>query len=236
LLPGRAPRTVNRYVRAVVAGLNRAKQLGHIGNPDAWDLTSLQDPVDDEGETAVFLDPDQRRVLIAAAESHAADLLRGLELTGARPHELANVKVSDFDGETLRLAHKKGKPPKVRVRRVVLGADGVAFFKKQAKDKLPAAYLFTEDGETPWRTHMWCRRVRAAIAAHNAIKDVKHPIPTDASAYSFRHARISELLQIHGVDPLTVAQQTGTSLVMIEKAYLRFIQSALKDKLAQLRA
>jgi integrase len=236
LLPGRAPRTVNRYVRAVVAGLNRAKQLGHVANPEAWDLASLQDPVDDDGETAVFLDQDQRRALLASAEPHAADFLRGLELTGARPHELANAKGSDFDGETLRLAHKKGKPPKLRVRRVVLGADGVAFFKKQAKDKLPAAYLFTEDGETPWRTHMWCRRVRSAIAANNALESVKHRIPTEASAYSFRHARISELLQLHAVDPLTVAQQTGTSLAMIEKAYLRFIQSAMKDKLAQLRA
>jgi len=83
---------------------------------------------------------------------------------------------------------------------------------------------------------MWGRRVRSAIAANNAQENVKHRIPTDASAYSFRHARISELLQIHGVDPLTVAQQTGTSLAMIEKAYLRFIQSAMKDKLAQLRA
>jgi hypothetical protein len=49
-------------------------------------------------------------------------------------------------------------------------------------------------------------------------------------AYAFRHARISELLQIHGVDPLTVAGQTGTSLAMIEKAYLRFIPSAMREE------
>jgi len=236
LLPGRAPRTVNRYVRAVVAGLNVAKQLGHIGKPEAWDMTALQDDIEDDGETAVFLDAHQRQALIAAADSDAGHFLRGLELSGARPHELARAKVSDFDGETLRLAHKKGRPPKLRMRRTVLGADGVAFFKKQSKDKLPSAPLFTEDGETPWRTHMWCRRVRTAIAANNAQENVKHPIPADASAYSFRHARISELLQLHGVDPLTVAQQTGTSLAMIEKTYFRFIQSAMKDKLAQLRA
>jgi len=34
------------------------------------------------------------------------------------------------------------------------------------------------------------------------------------------------------VDPLTVAAQTGTSLAMIERAYLRFMPSALHDKLA----
>jgi hypothetical protein len=48
-------------------------------------------------------------------------------------------------------------------------------------------------------------------------------------------ARISELLQVHGVDPLTVAAQTGTSLAMIEKAYLRFIPSAMREKLAHIK-
>ena len=60
-------------------------------------------------------------------------------------------------------------------------------------------------------------------------------VPPGASAYSFRHARISELLQMHGIDPLTVAQQTGTSLAMIEKAYFRFIASAMREKLAAIK-
>lgn len=56
-----------------------------------------------------------------------------------------------------------------------------------------------------------------------------------AHVYSFRHARISELLQLHGIDPLTVAHQTGTSLQVIEKHYFRFIASAMREKLAQVR-
>lgn len=59
-------------------------------------------------------------------------------------------------------------------------------------------------------------------------------IPDGASAYSFRHARISELLQIHSVDPLTVAHQTGTSIAMIERPYMRFIPAALLERLAAL--
>jgi integrase len=50
----------------------------------------------------------------------------------------------------------------------------------------------------------------------------------------FRHARISELLQVYGVDPLTVAAQTGTSLRMIERTYFKFIRSAMLEKLANL--
>jgi len=233
---GRQARTVNRSVRAVVAALNRAMEFGYVGNPAAWKLRALADDVDDSGETAVFLDPAQRKAVIAAASPFAAQFFRGLELTGARPKELSVALVADFNGQTLRLAHRKGRPPKLRTRHVVLGTEGLEFFKKQSQDKQPSEPLFTEDGETPWRRHMWCRQMRAAIAKHNEHAKGKNRISTDASAYSFRHARISELLQVYRVDPLTVAAQTGTSLVMIERAYLRFIPAALQEKLAALES
>jgi hypothetical protein len=60
---------------------------------------------------------------------------------------------------------------------------------------------------------------RAVNAAQGKVR-----IPEGATAYILMHARMSELLQVHGVDPLSVAQQTGTSLAMIEKAYHRFIR------------
>jgi len=123
------------------------------------------------------------------------------------------------------------------VRPVVLGEDGVKFFKGQTANKLPAAPIFTEDdGKRPWRRHVWARTVRAAIKAHNAKARGPNRIPPNASAYSFRHARISELLQLHGIDPLSVAVQTGTSVAMIEKSYLRFIPSAMREKLAGLKS
>lgn len=234
LCKGRQARTVNRNVRAVVAALNRAIELGYLGNPAAWKLRALSDDVEDGGETAVFLDAAQRKAIISSASPFAAPFFRGLELTGARPKELAAALVVDFDGHTLRLSHRKGRPPKLRLRHVVLSAQAIEFFKKQAQDKLPSAYLFTEDGETPWRRHTWAREMRAAIAKCNESARGKVRISTDAGAYSFRHARISELLQVYRVDPLTVAAQTGTSLAMIERAYLRFIPSALQEKLAAL--
>jgi len=54
-------------------------------------------------------------------------------------------------------------------------------------------------------------------------------------AYSFRHARITDLLQIYGVDPLTVAARKGASIAVIEKAYLPFIPSAMQEKLTAMR-
>ena len=77
---------------------------------------------------------------------------------------------------------------------------------------------------------------RGMSATFNQRTGVKARIPEGASAYSFRHARISELLQVYGVDPLTVAAQTGTSLRMIERAYFKFIRSAMLEKLAGLGA
>ena len=54
-----------------------------------------------------------------------------------------------------------------------LSAEAIEFFKEQSKDKLPGAPLFTEDGETPWRRHIWAREMRAAIAKHNTMSRPK---------------------------------------------------------------
>jgi hypothetical protein len=43
----------------------------------------------------------------------------------------------------------------VRRRHVVLSGDAIEFFNQQCKDKLPGAPHFTEDGETPWRRHIF---------------------------------------------------------------------------------
>jgi hypothetical protein len=67
--------------------------------------------------------------------------------------------VADFDDQMLRLAHRKERPAKLRARHVLLSPDGIEFFKEQSRDKLPGAPLFTEDGETPWRRHIWAREM-----------------------------------------------------------------------------
>ena len=74
--------------------------------------------------------------------------------------------------------------------------------------------------------------MKLAIAAVNKKAKGQDRIPFGSSAYSYRHARISELLQDYGVDPVTVAQQTGTSTRMIEMNYFKFIAPALREKLS----
>jgi integrase len=237
LKPGRQPRTINRHVRSIVAGLNRALAEGHVGNAAAWKLDPLADDVDDAGETAVLLTPEQRAAIIKACQPAPAAFLRGLELTGARPKELAAAVVADLDVKQgmIRLSHRKGRPARLRVRTTVLSVEGAAFFKKQAKDKLPQALLFTNPRGKPWERHEWADEIRDAVEKHNKKASGKRRIPARATAYAFRHARISEMLQLHGLDPLTVAAQTGTSVRMIERSYFKFIPTAMKDKLAAIK-
>jgi integrase len=246
---GRENRTVNRQLRSVKAALNRAVELGYVGSPLAWKLKPLSDDREDTNETAVFLTPAQRKAIVAAAEPSTGDLVRGVELTGARPRELAAAVVSDFDGAALRLAHRKGRPAKLRVRYVTLGPQGLEFFARLVEGKPANAPLFKPErleadnelkpdelDERVWTTHLWGRRVRAAVDRHNSnVEADGDRVPQDSSAYSFRHSRISEMLQLHGIDPITVAQQTGTSVAMIEKYYFRFIASAMQARLAAIR-
>jgi len=232
---GRKARSVNRHARTLLAALRWALKNGFTGNPAAFELPRLADDTEDDGETAVFLTPEQRAAIIAAAYTDAGLFFRGLELCGGRPGELARATVKDLNGDTLKLSHRKGRPAKLRSRTVILSDEATKFFKAQAKDKLPTAFLFTEDGR-PWQRYRWSKRFRAALEAVNAKAKSKDRIPTLASAYSFRHAYISTALQELGIDPVSTAIQCGTSVQMIEKFYHRFIGSAMREKLNKAKA
>lgn len=235
LMEGRQPRSVNRHVSGVAAALNRALREGFAGDPEAWRLDRLPDPTEDEG-AAVFLDPQHRKALQDAASPPAADFMRALELTGARPKEIAAATASDLDNATgtLTLRHKKGRPARVRTRAVVLSPVALKFFSAHARGKLPGAPLLTDAQSRAWERHEWATEFRLAASAVNARAKGAKRIPVGASMYALRHSRIAELLQIHGIDPLTVAQQTGTSVRMIERHYFKFIAGALRDRLAAL--
>jgi len=234
LRDGRQNRSVNRHVRSIVAGLNKAHREGHIGNPEAWRIEPLADDLEESGDSAIFLTLSQRESIMSAASTPCEMFLKAIEYTGARPGEIAVATAGDVDKKegAITLRHKKGRPAKIRARTVYLSGAGAVFFKKLAKGKLPPAPLLLDPEKRPWGRHKWADEIQLAIAKHNKKAKGNKRIPKGASAYSFRHARISELLQVHGIDPVTVAQQTGTSLRMIEKYYFKFIAPALKAKLA----
>jgi integrase len=234
LRKGRAARSVNRYVRQVVAALNKAvEKLGYVGNPAAWTLEALSDDLDESGDAAVFLTVEQRERLIAHAPEALGAYLQGLAHTGARPSELGNATVQDFDavGGTITVKNRKGRGSRLRTRAVTLSDAGIEFFKAQKRGRIGKAPLIVNAEGKHWTRIQWSRGIRAAATEANKTAKGSERIPPNVSAYSFRHSRISELLQVYAVDPLTVAQQTGTGLTMIERYYFKFISSSMKDKL-----
>jgi site-specific recombinase XerD len=75
---------------------------------------------------------------------------------------------------------------------------------------LPAAPIFTQANGAPWNRHAWKKPFKAAALGLG--------LPTAAVFYSLRHSLITELVH-DGLDLLTIAQISGTSLRMIERHY-----------------
>lgn len=231
---GRGPKTVNRYMRQIAAGLNHAIKNGHVGNPAAWTLPKLSSDKSEESENAaaVFLTPVQRERLTKNCPAWLKQYVSGLYASGARPSELARANVKHYDPRrhTLSLFMRKGNPPEWRERIVELNPIDKPLFLSMIKDKMPEAPLvMNADGERLAR-HQWAKALREAIEFANAGAKPAERIPEQAGAYSYRHTRISELLQVFEVDAMTVADQTGTSLAMMKLYYWKFIPSAIREK------
>lgn len=227
----RGATTINRYFRLLAAGLSRAVKLGWVGNREAWKLEKISDERDDLGDTGYFFTRAQRDALLAAASPQARVFFRALDLTGARPGEIARAVVSDLiGGKVLVLKHQKGSKAKRRQRRVVLTVDGKALMQEQAARKGSNDLLFPDPQGQQWDRWEWARAFREAAAA---VAHAGGPaIPREASTYDLRHTRISELLP--KLDSVTVARYCGTSVQIIEKHYAKFIPEAVEEKLEQL--
>jgi integrase len=235
LMTDRAPQTVNRYMRQIAAALNYAIENGHVGNPAAWTLPALATDSAEDSDTAaaVFLSPLQRAHLAKHLSKAAQQYVAVLYASGARPSEIAKARVKHYDARrhTLSLWMRKGRPVKWVERVVELDPADKPLFVAAIKDKLPEAWLVVNVKGEQWTRAQWGREIRAAIEYANASGNKPEElIPLEASAYSYRHARISELLQVFHVDALTVANQTGTSLAMMKLYYWKFIPSAIREK------
>lgn len=234
----RAPQTIDDIVGRVQAALNKAvEKLGYVGNKNAWGLENLGNE-EDERIPAVFLSPVQRKHLL----SHCAAIepfCLALDYTGARPGEMARATVADFDAGSGLVAFRTRKGGgKWRTRQTPLGQQAIAFFRAQCKDKLPAAFLVANPDGGQWMRRVWAKEIRKARMAANAKQSPtsQRYIPAHASAYSFRHSRISELLQVAKIDATTVCKHTGTSLEMLHKYYWHLIPDSTRAALDALEA
>ncbi|MDE2465076.1 MAG: tyrosine-type recombinase/integrase [Alphaproteobacteria bacterium] len=217
----RQPATVNRDMVALRAALNKAFNEGEVLSDLAW--RQALKPLPTHGRRTEYLDRDERRRFLAALPSDAASFARGLCLLPIRPGALASLRVQNLDIRKRELVIIRDKSKGYRT--ILLPADTAAALAALAKNKSPGDLLFTRSDGMAWNKDKWKRPVKAAVRAAG--------LPDAVTAYTLRHSTITDLVT-HGLDLLTVAQVSGTSVAMIEKHYGHLRQEHAATALATL--
>ena len=199
----RSKDSANRNLRTLKAALNFAYRQGMASSRGAWERVAAFHGVG--ARRTRFLTLEERQALVNAAAPDLATLIAAIAYTGARPGELANAKVRDFHGNgVLELDGKTGH------RHVPLSPKATKHFATCAGQRDGKEPLLMKLDGKQWDRYSW--RDSMQLARTNA------GLPCDVVLYNIRHAAISEMI-IGGIDILTAARLTGTSLEMIQKHY-----------------
>lgn len=198
--------TINRDMTPFRAALNLAFEEGWVTTDFAWrgKLKPIQDA---DKKRELYLDKFQRTKLIRAASPDLAQFLLGMATLPIRPGAIAQLKVGDFDK---RLTTLRIKVDKTGSRTIKLPKTTSEIFMDATKGKLAGAPLFARADGSAWNKDSWKYPVRDAATASE--------MPAGTTAYTLRHSVITDLVH-GGLDLLTVAQISGTSVRMIEKHY-----------------
>lgn len=218
----RSPATLNRDMAVLRTALGKVLRLGDPDTEAAWQepLKPIKNAVK---RRTLYLDRDDRRSLLAAAEGEIEPFLRALCLLPLRPGAVAALTAGDYDRATSELTVAKDKAG--NGRRIVVPATAAQLFAANAKGKLPAAPLFMRANGNAWDKETW----KGPIA--DAAKGAK--LPAGTTAYTLRHSVITDLVA-SGLPLLTVAQISGTSAEMIERHYGHLSRHAAIEALAGL--
>ena len=201
--------TLNRDMAALRAALNYAHDHGHVTSDLAWRVAlKAASGTTASGRRDLYLDRGQRKALVDHASEEFRPFLTGFAQLPLRPGALAALKVGQFD-ERLRVL-TVGKDKAGMDRRLTLPDSLVAFFSKVAKDQKADAPLFPQPNGKPWHKDVWKKAIKEAVAAAE--------LPAATVAYTLRHSVLTDLV-VSGLDLLTVAQLSGTSVEMIEAHY-----------------
>jgi site-specific recombinase XerD len=101
----------------------------------------------------------------------------------------------------------------------------VSFLNEKVKDKLPQAPLLARSNGSFWDKDSWKYPIKDAV--------IEAKLPETVTMYTIRHSVITDLIH-GGLDTLTVAQLSGTSILMIEKHYGHLTQEHAKEALSRL--
>lgn len=206
--------SANRVFTLLKAALNMAYNDGVVDSIEAWKRVKPFKHVE-QARTLFLTDEQVGRLLDAAGDKSFHALLKAGVLTGARYGELYKAKVMDLDlfNGTLHLSGKTGE------RDCVLSDDALAFFRDQAKSKLPKAALLPSPSSDHWKRWEHTRPMQRAVK--------RAQLPPETVFYSLRHYYISKAVGA-GISLLAIARNCGTSVKMIESNYGKFTPTNFK--------
>ena len=215
--------SINREMAVFKAALNLAMRDGYATSDAAWKykLTPIKNAT---GRRDCYLDITQRRALIASAPADLAAFLKALSLLPFRPGAMAALTAGSFDKRLGVLTVDKDKSGKDR--KITLPPATAAFFAEQIKGKLPTAPLVARADLKFWDKDSWKGPFKnAALLAG---------LPSSSTTYALRHSVITDLIALHHLSTMTVAQLSGTSVMMIEKHYGHLLHDHAANALALL--
>lgn len=218
----RSDSTLNRDMTCFRAALNLAFMDGLVTSDFAW-RSKLRPIKNADRRRELYLDRAQRLNFIEKAPPDLAAFLRGLCQLPLRPGALAKLTAGDYDKRLKML--KIGQDKAGKDRRIKIPDVTATFFEEACKDKLPSAPLLARADGKAWNKDAWKGPVKDAVAAAK--------LPDGTTAYTVRHSVISDLVH-DGLDLLTVAQISGTSVAMIERHYGHLRSEVAASALAKL--
>lgn len=218
----RSESTLNRDMTCFRAALNLAFLDGLVTSDFAW-RSKLRPVKNADQRRELYLDRSQRLSFIESAPPDLAAFLRGLCQLPLRPGALAQLRVGDFD-KCLQVL-KIGQDKAGKDRRIKLPDVTATFFEEAGRGKLSTAPLLARADGKAWNKDAWKGPVKET-ALHAQL-------PEGTTAYTLRHSVISDLVH-DGLDLLTVAQISGTSVAMIERHYGHLRSEVAASALARL--
>lgn len=214
----RAKDTANRYLATFKAALNFAYKMGLVSSTEQWDRVESYRGVGKRRDRLLSI--AERKKLLLASPPDLSAFLKALLLTGARPGEMATAKVRDLDKTgLLTLDGKTGK------RTVAISIDALKHLTECAGERSEDHPLLIRDDGQAWTRYYWRDKFQAARAAAEM---------EDVVVYALRHAAITEFI-VSGIDPMSVAKITGTSIDMICKHYGHLMKEKITAQLSKVQ-
>jgi len=209
--------TANRKLASVRAALNHAyRVLGWVGSDRGWtpvrphgSLVKRDNPV--KQRDAAFLTKTERRRLLQCLKPDLADLSRAILLSGARPGEIAKLRVGDYSPGMGEL--HVPFDTKVGGRTIIVSSQMRDLVQRCAARRPPVEPLFARADGRFWNNDAWKRPFKRAV--------IKAGLDPRVVPYCLRHTAITEFI-LAGIDSAIVAAWAGTSVRMIEQTYGHF--------------